>query len=70
MADEGLFSAGAETVLLRIAADRIILVPMQARDFVDLLRDCSLREERILAIAREYLEQERVRDVAAAAMSL
>ena len=57
MAEERLFSAVAKTVLLRIAADRIILVPMPARDFVGLLRECSLPEERILAIASEYLEQ-------------
>ena len=41
------------------AGERTVLVPMAASTLVDLLRDHKLQEDQVLAIARDYLSQEK-----------
>ena len=43
----------------QMAGERTVLVPMAASTLVDLLRDHKLQEEQILAIARDYVDQEK-----------
>ena len=43
---------------MRIAEDKLVLGSMSAKVFVELLRKCSLEEDQVLSIAREYLAQE------------
>ena len=41
------------------AGERTVLVPMAASTLVDLLRDHKLQEDQVLAIARDYVNQEK-----------
>ena len=46
-------------VHMQMAGEATVLVPMAASTLVVLLRDHKLQEEQVLAIARDYLQQEK-----------
>ena len=46
-------------VHMQMAGEATVLVPMAASTLVVLLRDHKLQEEQVLAIARDYLHQEK-----------
>ena len=61
--DGSVGDSGLEADLLeahmQMAGERTVLVPMAASALVELLRDHKLQEDQVLAIARDYINQEK-----------